>query len=195
MKIRRVNFSPDEYLAGTVRLSPVERGCYWTVCCLIYSHGGPIDDDPEWLAKACNCHGNTWLAVRRRLVDLGKLIVLPPTRGQPCGRLDNPRAARELNAAENRVKLSRKGSDSSAKRRRKARQKTRELLKSNGLAPASARVTRRAIKSHESLTIKDSESDARARRDREAPRARDESLRPVAETLAQLAKKHRTRKP
>ncbi len=152
MKIRRVNFSPDEFLAGTVRLSAVERGCYWTVCCLIYSHGGPVDDDPEWLAKACNCHGNTWLAVRRRLVDLGKLFALPPTGAQPCGRLMNRRAAQELNAAHSRVKLARKAGETSAKTQRKARQKTRELLKSNGLGRGSVQRPRSTIKSHESLT-------------------------------------------
>ena len=195
MRIRHVSFTPDEFLAGTVRLTAVERGCYWTVCCLIYSRGGPVDDDPKWLAKACNCHGNTWLAARRRLVDLGKLTVLPPTRGQPCGRLMNSRAAREIGAAQTRVKLARNAADSSVKSRRKARQKTRELLKSNGLDSRS--VQRTGSTNHKSLTIKDSdsESDARARRDREAPRARDESLRPVAAVLADLAKKHRTRKP
>ena len=195
MKIRRVNFSPDEYLAGTVRLSAVERGCYWTVCCLIYSHGGPVDDDPEWLAKACNCHGNTWLAVRRKLVGLGKLVALPAAGGKGWGRLNNQRAAKELNAAENRLKLSAKGADSSAKSRRNARQKTRELLKTNGLATASARVTGRAIKSHKSQTIKESESDARARRDREAPRARDDGLKPISDALALIRARHRKPKP
>jgi uncharacterized protein YdaU (DUF1376 family) len=44
-KVRRVDFSPDEWIAGTRELTMEERGAYWDVCALIYSRGGPIPDD------------------------------------------------------------------------------------------------------------------------------------------------------
>ena len=31
IKVRRIDFSPDEWLAATVRLTAIEKGCYWTV--------------------------------------------------------------------------------------------------------------------------------------------------------------------
>jgi hypothetical protein len=39
MKIRRVFFSADEFLAGIVGMTPAEVGIYWTICSLIYSTG------------------------------------------------------------------------------------------------------------------------------------------------------------
>ena len=77
IKVRRIDFSPDEWLAGTTKLTLVEKGCYWTVCCLIYSKGGPVDDDPVWLARNMGCDVRTWKAVRERLLELGKLQLIP----------------------------------------------------------------------------------------------------------------------
>jgi uncharacterized protein YdaU (DUF1376 family) len=45
MKVRRIDFSPDEWLAGTVGMSAVDLGVYWQACALIYSRDGPIADD------------------------------------------------------------------------------------------------------------------------------------------------------
>lgn len=50
-KIRRVDYSPDEMIAGVVgQMDPLDFGVYWMVCTLIYSRGGPINDDPQWIA-------------------------------------------------------------------------------------------------------------------------------------------------
>ena len=51
-KVRRVDFFPDELIAGTAgRMTPTVFGIYWMVCTLIYSKGTAIDDDPKWLAN------------------------------------------------------------------------------------------------------------------------------------------------
>ena len=49
MKIRRVNYSPDEFLAAISSLTVEEIGFYWVCCTLIYSKRGPIDADSVWL--------------------------------------------------------------------------------------------------------------------------------------------------
>jgi uncharacterized protein YdaU (DUF1376 family) len=72
LKIRRVDWYFDEWLAGTARLDAVERGVYVTICNLIYSHGGPIES--EGLASLCGCHGNSFRRAMDRLKKLGKII-------------------------------------------------------------------------------------------------------------------------
>jgi len=73
MKIRRVDFSPDEWIAGTVGMTLEEEGLYIRVCALIYSHGGPIG--MELLKRACqHDHGNRVNACLARLVAMQKLI-------------------------------------------------------------------------------------------------------------------------
>jgi hypothetical protein len=72
VKIRRIDFSPDEWLAGTVGLDAAELGVYWQACALIYSRGG------EGITKGLlrRAIAGDARPVRRaieRLVDLGKL--------------------------------------------------------------------------------------------------------------------------
>lgn len=110
-KIRRVDFSPDEWIAGTRELTLEERGAYWDVCALIYSRGGPIADDEAWIAKALLCHVRTWRTIRTRLIKVGKLASVD-------GQLINLRTLREIERAEGRLKSSRKAADLSAKTRR-----------------------------------------------------------------------------
>lgn len=71
MKIRRIDFSPDEWLAGTAGLDNAERGLYITACALIYSHGGPIPIDE--LRRHSRDHGNAFNRQLSRLVTTGKL--------------------------------------------------------------------------------------------------------------------------
>ena len=42
MKIRHVDWYPDEWLSGTFELSVDERGAYITIVSMIYARGGPI---------------------------------------------------------------------------------------------------------------------------------------------------------
>jgi uncharacterized protein YdaU (DUF1376 family) len=126
-KIRRVDFSPDEWLSGTSELEVDEKGAYWTVCALIYSRGEPIADDERWIAKACGCHWRQWRRIRERLLALGKI------RLTDDGRLTNGRAERELARAFGRVEDARAAAEESA-RIRAERRAAREA--ENGSEPA-----------------------------------------------------------
>jgi uncharacterized protein YdaU (DUF1376 family) len=94
MKVRRVDFYPDEWLAGTFGLTAAERGVYITLCALIYSHGGPIKADG--LAKVCGLHGNAFRSIKSRLVELGKIF-------ENAGEITVKRCEKELENARKRL--------------------------------------------------------------------------------------------
>lgn len=71
MKVRRIPFSPDEWLAGTAELSPYDRGVYITICALIYSRGERIE--AEVLARHLGVHGNAINASLARLAAARKI--------------------------------------------------------------------------------------------------------------------------
>lgn len=70
MKVRRVDFYPDEFVSGVVRsrLSPAEQGVYWMICALIYSHGQAIDNDHMLIAAMFP--GTHWRSIRSALDSL-----------------------------------------------------------------------------------------------------------------------------
>lgn len=104
-KVRRIDFSPDDWIAGTVGLSLAEEGLYMRACALIYSRGGPIT--VELLKQSClHDHGNKINACLNHLVALGKL-----RRVGDC--IDQPRCKFELEKAEKR---SRNGRENALKR-------------------------------------------------------------------------------
>jgi uncharacterized protein YdaU (DUF1376 family) len=72
MKIRRIDFSPDEFIAGTMELSDAECGLYWRLCSLIYSRGRGVSRDE--LRAVSPSHGNAFNALLRRLIEIGKVI-------------------------------------------------------------------------------------------------------------------------
>ncbi len=75
-KIRRIDYFPDEMIAGVAgRLQAVDFGIYWMICTLIYSRGGPIDNDHIWMARLF--HKTHWRVVRAsmdRLIAFGKVV-------------------------------------------------------------------------------------------------------------------------
>lgn len=71
VKIRRIDFSPDEWLAGTTELQNDERGVYITLCALIYSRGGPVET--EVLRSLCPGDLRPFKRILNRLVALGKV--------------------------------------------------------------------------------------------------------------------------
>lgn len=148
-KIRRVDYSPDEFLSGTSDLDVAEKGAYWVVCSLIYSRGGPIPDDAKWIATVAGCSVRMWSKLRERLVGIGKLKI-------EGGFLSNKRAAEELLKAENRVAGAREAAEESARVRRERLEKERELSKTNGLAQADASTDAQA--NHQPPTTKESKN-------------------------------------
>lgn len=98
-KARRIDFSPDELIAGTTsKLSVVEFGVYWMVCTLIYSQGGPIDDDAEWIAGVFKkTNPRTVRAALEKLVALSKIYRID-------SQLMVNRCRTELERASNRIR-------------------------------------------------------------------------------------------
>jgi uncharacterized protein YdaU (DUF1376 family) len=95
---------PDNFITGTVALTLEEKGAYSLVLDLIYARGGPIADEPRWIAGVCNCSVRKWKAIRERLLALGKLV-------SADGELWNEKALEELRAAHKQAeKLAENGS-------------------------------------------------------------------------------------
>lgn len=93
VKVRHVDYSPDEFLAGTVMLTDAECGLYWRACTLIYSTGGPVQIDH--LRAVSKSHGNAFNRNLAHLISLGKL-----TRNGE--EIDQKRAENELERARKR---------------------------------------------------------------------------------------------
>ena len=93
MKVRRIDFSADEWLAGTGELSAIDRGVYITVCALIYSRGGPIE--MEVIRRHIPEHGGRINASLARLETLGKII-------RNGSEIDQKRCENELESARKR---------------------------------------------------------------------------------------------
>jgi hypothetical protein len=69
IKIRRVDFYPDDWIAGTVNLSHQERSVYISVCAAIWSRG-----ECQWRKNMCaRFVGPNFLRVLNRLVAKGKV--------------------------------------------------------------------------------------------------------------------------
>jgi len=130
-KVRRVDFSPDEWLSGTSELSVDEKGAYITVCALIYSRSGPIDDDEAWLSKACGCHWRQWRRLRQTLLERGKI------RLTEDGRITNRRAELELERALGRVADAHQAAEKSVEARAARRNEQADLAGQEGRTTAA----------------------------------------------------------
>jgi len=129
MKIRRIDFSPDEWIAGTVGLDNAERGLYITACALIYSHGGPIPVDQ--LRGACRDHGHAFKRQLDRLLSTDKLSLND-------GQIDNKRCANELQKAVTRAA--------------KDLQKDSQSANANGLEPYARSRARAGRRNHQPIS-------------------------------------------
>jgi uncharacterized protein YdaU (DUF1376 family) len=98
-KVRKVDFSPDEFIAGTAGMTPTELGIFWFICALIYSNGGPIPQNDERL-RAVRCDPRTIRATTAALVERGKIEILP------TGEMMVRRCRKELDSARKRMQLS-----------------------------------------------------------------------------------------
>lgn len=98
MKVRRVDFSPDEWIGGTIGLSNADRGLYITACAMIYSAGKSIKISD--LFAACVDHGNALKTQLDRLVEKGKLL-------RNGDKIDQKRARKELQKAQKRSRKAR----------------------------------------------------------------------------------------
>jgi len=95
IKVRRIDFSPDEWIAGTLGLSVEEEGLYIKICALIWSTGGRITT--EHLKRCTATHGNKVNTLLHRLEVVGKIV----RKGSEIGQ---KRAENELENAQKRAR-------------------------------------------------------------------------------------------
>lgn len=98
-KVRRVDFSPDEFLAGVAgEMSLDDFAVYWMVCTLIYSRGKAIKDDAAWIAgKFEKTNPRSVRAAIERLVSSDKIA-------RTDGELMVNRCRTELERSSNRIR-------------------------------------------------------------------------------------------
>lgn len=78
---------PADFLQGTMVLSLEEKGAYIVCLDLMYERGGPIPDDPKWIAHVCGCPLQRWKKIRKRLKDAGKLHLTEDGKSLVNGRM------------------------------------------------------------------------------------------------------------
>ncbi|MBK3776315.1 DUF1376 domain-containing protein [Azospirillum brasilense] len=135
-KIRRIDFHPDEFLAGVVGMTPEDIGVYWTLCARMYSAGGPIQNDAEMNAEGFSrkTRPSTIRATIDRLVAAGKLFVCA-SDGDPLGVgfLYQKRCRDVINSTQSRINDASK----SGKKGGRPSSKNNDLEKGSGFGAAS----------------------------------------------------------
>lgn len=97
-KVRRIDYFPDEYIAGVVGvLNGLEQGVYWLFCTLIMSKGGCIDRDDRRFATMLMMRPSEVRKVVNRLIELGKITA------SSDGKLGQKRAQSEVEVAAKRI--------------------------------------------------------------------------------------------
>lgn len=84
-----IKFYASDFLTGIADLQADEIGAYVTMLALMWDRGGPIPDDPQWLARRCGTSTLRLKRIRDRLIELGKI----ERRGDQLG---NRRAMEEV---------------------------------------------------------------------------------------------------
>ena len=103
---------------GTSRLTLEEEAAYLRVCLMIYSRGGPIEDDDRWIAGMCRVSLRKWRSLRSGLLDKEKFNI-------EDGMIRHKRCEFELEKAAKRARKhaenGAKGGEATAKRRAELR--------------------------------------------------------------------------
>src|SRR4029077_18727971 len=98
IKLRRIDWSFDEWIAGTLGMTLEEEGLYCRIVNRIYSRGEALPDDPAEVARLCGLRPQQ---VRRLLPKLrGKFDETP-------GKLRQNRCETEMKLARNRLESAR----------------------------------------------------------------------------------------
>ncbi len=85
-----VKFYPSDFLNGIADLPPELVGAYTIILALIWDRGGPIDDDPSWIARRLNVGTKAWThTIRPKLLASGKIEIRN-------GLIGNKRAIEEV---------------------------------------------------------------------------------------------------
>jgi uncharacterized protein YdaU (DUF1376 family) len=92
-----VRFFPNDWLNGTSHLKCLEKGVYITLIALMYDNNGPIENDPNWLARQCG--------VRRPTFDraLKKLILVKKITTEDGATLSNKKCAEMIHFRDKNI--------------------------------------------------------------------------------------------
>lgn len=96
VKVRKIDLSADEFIAGVIGLGPELLGTYWAINLLVYSSGRTIDDDDPRLFAMLGVHRNRLARLISDLEIRGKL----QRNGNQIGV---KRALNEIEKAEKRI--------------------------------------------------------------------------------------------
>lgn len=98
-KVRRVDYSADEYISGVGGvLTAEQQGVYWMICSLIMSEGCAIEFNERRIAAQCLVRPSKARALVEGLVAMGKIKV------DEDGKLYQKRALNEVEKASKRIK-------------------------------------------------------------------------------------------
>ena len=165
---------PDNFIAGTVGLTLEEKGAFSLLLDLMYVRGGPVPDEPRYIAGVCNCSVRKWNAIRSKLIELRKIHVVD-------GFLTNERAEKEIEIS---LKDARERAESGSKGGNKSAETRAEVNKNKGLAQAPLKHARATqyqyqLKKEGNLVFEGKEAGAGIQLDRWA----DESLFAACERI------------
>ena len=110
IKVRRIDYYPDEFLVGVAGLTASDIGIYWVVCTLMYSAGGDIDERDERIRRIVKCRGANLQDSIDRLVALAKL-------SRDVHQLSSKRVRSVLQASAKRIQDAHDASEMSVKSR------------------------------------------------------------------------------
>jgi uncharacterized protein YdaU (DUF1376 family) len=99
-KIRRIDFSPDEFLVGVAGMRPIDISVFWVTCSLIYSSGGPIPRNDQRLFRIINARAVDIEGALDRLISTSKLH-------QDGDHIDQSRTRVEIESARRRIQSAR----------------------------------------------------------------------------------------
>jgi hypothetical protein len=125
-KARRVDFYPDEYIAGvggTLRAD--EQGVYWMLCSLIMSEGHGIEQNDRRISALCGIRP----AAARRIVD--KLVTAGKIQRQSDGKLLQKRSQSEVEKSLKRIQTASENGSNGGRPKQK-HQVNQQILKAGG---------------------------------------------------------------
>jgi uncharacterized protein YdaU (DUF1376 family) len=97
---------PDAFLVGVRGLTLEETGAYAILLELTYSRDGDLPDDDALILRHLGCHWRTWKAIKRNLIDKGKIRLegskIVSRRVQECLKEASEFAERQSNRAKKR---------------------------------------------------------------------------------------------
>lgn len=129
-KVRRVDYSPDEYIGGVGGvLRADEQGVYWMVCTLIMSEGGPIPNDDRRIAGLTRIRP----AEARKIIE--KLVRMDKLKLTGEGFLSQKRAQSEVERSANRIQIATENGAKGGRPKQKDKQDQREP-EADGYSPA-----------------------------------------------------------